>query len=563
MMTPSNMTDSLNSRVLVLGLDGATFDLLEPWIDEGRLPNLAEAIRRGTRGRLQSVVPPYSVPAWMSFATGKHPAKHGMASFWRFCPGLGKRRLNSAKSLRSATIWSILSAAGRQVGVVNVPGTYPPVPTNGFLISGMMTPTEDVDYTFPPELKGEVLQVAGDYAANPYASVSQTTKFLHQVVYWERKREIAHRYLLTNREWDFFINVVQGLDPIQHKFWQYMDSDHPNFRQAEAQRYAALLEECYAIVDEVVGHRLSLIDESTVLFIVSDHGFGPVHKYFHVNRFLTNHGLITFKEGKGQRQQTHIRSWGGQTLWLAVAVMRRLDFLGLRQRLIDNVARYRLRRMLDLASAPSIDWARTRAYCGDASSEGVYINRNADGGMSDLDYEKLREFLIRELNSLRDPDTGELVVEGAYRREEVHYGEYLHLLPDVVLDMGRRPYLMTERLAVSDVLEQVHPQDGGGRHRPVGIFIAVGPGVRRGAQIGRMSLVDLAPTILHVLDISVPHDMDGRILTEIFESDYLAARPVKQAAPVPPTDSGESEDAYTAEEIEAIQTRLRALGYTE
>jgi len=557
MMTPPN------TRVLVLGLDGATFDLLEPWIDEGRLPNLAEAIRRGVRGRLQSVVPPYSVPAWMSFATGKHPAKHGMASFWRFSPGLGNRTLNSARSLRSATIWSIISDAGRRVGVVNVPGTYPPMPTNGFVISGMMTPTEDVDYTFPPELKGEVLQVAGDYAANPYASVSQTTKFLRQVVYWERKREIAHEYLLTSREWDFFINVVQSLDPIQHKFWQYMDPDHPSFRRAEAQRYAPLLEGCYAIVDEVVGRRLSLVDERTVLFIISDHGFGPVHKYFHVNRFLADHGLIAFKkEERSQQQQTHIRSRRGQALQFAVAGMRRLDFLGLRQRLLDNVARYRLRRMLDLASIPSIDWARTQAYCGDASSEGIYIHRDADGGMSGLEYEKLRELLIEELNALRDPDTDEPIIEGAYRREEIHHGEYTYFLPDIVLDVGRRPYLVTERLAVSGVLEPVHSQDGG-RHRPDGIFVAVGPGIRRDAQIRGISLVDLAPTILYVLGISVPNDTDGRVLTEIFESDYLAAHPVKQADPALAIDSGEPEDAYTDEETKAIQARLRALGYTE
>jgi predicted AlkP superfamily phosphohydrolase/phosphomutase len=556
MMTPPN------TRVLVLGLDGATFDLLEPWIDEGRLPNLAEAIRRGVQGRLQSVVPPYSVPAWMSFATGKHPAKHGMASFWRFSPGLGKRTLNNAKSLRSATIWSIISDASGRVGVVSVPGTYPPVPTNGFVISGLMTPTEDVDYTFPPELKGEVLQVAGDYAANPYASVSQTAKFLHQVVHWERKREIAHRYLLVNREWDFFINVVQGLDPIQHKFWQYMDSDHPNFRPAEAQRYTPLLERCYAVADEIVGHRLSLVDERTVLFIISDHGFGPLYKYFHVNRFLADHGLIALKGERSQQQQTHIRSRRGQALRLAVAGMRHLDFLGLRQRLLDNVARYRLRRMLDLASIPSIDWARTQAYCGDASSEGIYIHRGADGGMSDLEYEKLREFLIEELNVLRDPDTGEPIIEGAYRREEIHHGEYIYLLPDIVLDLGRRPYLVTERLAVSRVLEPVHSQDSG-RHRPDGIFVAVGPGIRRDAQIRGISLVDLAPTILYVLGISVPNDMDGRVLKEIFESDYLAAHPVKQADLAPAIDSGEPEDAYTDEETRAIQARLRALGYTE
>lgn len=562
MITPPNMTNSSNIRVLALGLDGATFDLLEPWIREGRLPNLAEALRQGVWGRLQSVVPPYSVPAWMSFATGKYPAKHGMASFWRFSSGLEKRTLNSARSLRSATVWSIINDVGKRVGVVNVPGTYPPVPVNGFMISGLMTPTEDVDYTFPPKLKREIMQVAGDYAANPYASVSQTSEFLRQVLYWERKRELAHRYLLTNQEWDFFINVVQGLDPIQHKFWQYMDLDHPNFRQPEAQRYAHLLEECYAVVDAVVAHRLSLVDERTVLFIISDHGFGPVYKYFHVNHFLANHGLIVFKEGRGHRQRAHIGAWRGQVLSLAIAGVRRLDLFGLRRKLLDNAARYQLRRILDLSSKPPIDWTRTRACCGDASSEGIYIHCDADGGMSDLEYEKLREFLIKELNSLRDPDTGEPIIEGAYRREEIHHGEYAELLPDVVLDIGKRPYLVTERLAVSEILEPVHAQDSG-RHRPDGIFVAIGPGIRRDTQISEVSIVDLAPTILHLLGIGVPDDMDGRVLTEILEPDYLTVHPVKQVDPASGFEPGESEDVYSAEETAAIQARLRALGYTE
>ncbi|MBM4430390.1 MAG: hypothetical protein FJ026_08615 [Chloroflexi bacterium] len=566
MMASPNVVDSSrkssNLRVLVLGLDGATFDLLKPWIDESHLPNLAEAIRQGVWGRLQSIVPPYSVPAWTSFATGKYPAKHGMASFWRFSPGLGTHTLNSAKSLRSATIWSILSNMGRRVGVVNVPGTYPPVPVNGFMISGLMTPKENVDYTYPLELKREVLQAAGDYAANPYASVSQTIKFLQQVIYWERKREIAHRHLLASHEWDFFINVVQGLDPIQHKFWQYMDLNHPNFRQAEAQRYAPLLGECYAVVDEAVGHRLSLVDERTVLFIISDHGFGPVHKYFHVNRFLANHGLIAFKEGRAYRPQTRIRSWQGRVLSLAAASVRRLDFLGLRRGLLNNVMRHQLNRVLDLAHTPSIDWSRTRAYCSDASSEGIFIHRDADGGMSSLEYERLRGFLIEELNALRDTGTDEPIIHGAYRREEIHCGEYVHLFPDIVLDMARRPYLVTERLAVSEVLEPVHSQDSG-RHRPDGIFIAIGPGIRQQVQISDISLVDLAPTILCALGIGVPNDVDGRVLTEIFEPGYLPAHPVKQLEPVSAIDSGKPEDAYTTEETAAIQARLRALGYTE
>lgn len=559
------MKENLSPRVLVLGLDGATFTLLAPWAKQGKLPNLAELMRIGAQGMLESSVPPYTAAAWVSLATGKGPGKHGIADFWQLTSDR-RRVLVSSKSIKSQTLWSILSNCGRRVAVINVPMTYPPFEVNGVMVAGMMTPNEQVDYTYPSELKSELLAIVGDYSANPYASMSQSAEFLRKVQYWVKKREEANRYLLAKDNWDFFMNVTQAPDPIQHQFWKFLDSQHPHHRHSEAAIYANLLLGCYQIIDEIVGHRISMLDDRTVLLVVSDHGFGPAHKLFLVNRFLADLGLLAFSRRLGFLGD-HLRLVRASTLSLLQVAARRVDILGLRTRLLDNRVREQIRQSLDRAASPPIDWSRTKAYYGGLTGECIYVNLKGreERGVVEPgeEYEKVRDLIIRELRQLSDPDTGEPVVSAVYRREDIYHGERVPFLPDVIFSIGSRPYLPSERLSASTVMEPLSPGQGGGRHRPDGIFLAAGMGIKKGHVINGARIVDVAPTILYALGLPMPEDMDGRILTEIFEPDYLVAHLAKQTGTVPTIGPGEPEDTYTAEEIEAVQARLRALGYTE
>jgi predicted AlkP superfamily phosphohydrolase/phosphomutase len=544
-------------RVVVLGLDGATFTILRPLMEAGHLSNLARLAHEGVHGQLESVVPPYSAPAWVSLVTGQGPGKHGIVDFWRYDPSTDERRPVDASNVGTAAIWDILGEHGQFVGVVNVPLTYPPRPVNGVMVSGMMTPGEDAAYTHPPGLKSWLKEVAGDYAADPYTSVDRTAAFLKRVLYWVERREAAHLRLLETHPFDFFINVVQALDPIQHHFWRVLDESHPRHDDDEARRLRHLLLRCYQAVDEVVGHRLGMLDGRTTLLVVSDHGFGPVHRRFNVNRFLLEHGFLVL-----ERDIVPLRSQIVEGMRTAGC---RLDVLNLRGRLLDNRQREALRRRLDQSAAPAVDWSRTRAYYTGLTGQGLYVNlagREATGIVPPGGaYEEVRDSLIAALVDLRDPDTGESVISAAYRREEIYTGPRVSQLPDVIFSLRDRPNLPSERMAAQAIIEPLPPESSGGRHHPEGIFLAAGPGIRRGAVMDGARLIDVAPTILYALGLPVPEDMDGRVLTEVFTQEHLAANPVRRgpssiAQPLVERHRDEQTDTVIAE-------RLRALGYLD
>ncbi len=557
-MTEPNSFNS-RPRVVVLGLDGATFTILRPLMGAGVLPNLARMVQEGVHGTLESVVPPYSAPAWVSLVTGKGPGKHGVVDFWRYDPSTDKRYPVDASNVGAATIWDMLGEQGRLVGVVNVPLTYPPRPVRGVLVSGMMTPSEDVPYAYPPELKDWLREVAGDYAADPYTSVDRTSAFLRRVLYWLERREVAHRRLLESHPFDFFINVIQALDPIQHHFWRVLDDSHPYHNEDESRRLRSLLLRCYQAVDRVVGHRLRMLDGRTTLFVVSDHGFGPVYRRFNVNRFLVEQGFMVLEGDPGAHL---LRS---RIVEGAAKIGRVVDVLNLRGQLLDNRQREGLRRWLDRSGSPDIDWSRTVAYYTGLTGQGLYVNlqgRESTGVVRPgASYEGVRDDLIASLSNLRDPETGEEVIAGAYRREEIYSGPFVPRLPDVVFTLRDRPYLPSERMAAQSVIEPLPPEASGGRHHPEGVFLAIGLGLRRGAVIDGAQVVDITPTILYALGLPVPEDLDGRVLTEAFSSEYVAANPVRRGPPTKPPVPVES--PRVEQTGAAIEDRLRALGYLD
>ncbi len=553
------MDDPLQ-QVLILGLDGATWSLLRPWIEAGHLPALAQAVREGVSGDLHSTIPPYSAPAWVSFATGMRPGKHGVVDFWQPSLDDGTPKPISSQSIATPTFWDLLSRAGNRVAILNVPVTYPPHEVNGLLVSGMMTPDENAPWSYPLALKQEFLGRPGGYEVNPYATAAQSEAFLQRVLDWVPQRESVHRHFLEREQWALFANVVQASDPIQHHFWNCLDPSHPAYEPDNAKRYRALLQSCYAGMDAVLQDRLGRLDKRTALLVISDHGFGPAHKYVHVNRLLAEMNLLAFEErsGAGILQRSGISMSG------LYRILRRLDPWNLRGRL-SNRLRQTLRRQVDRTVAPSIEWSRTRAYAGRSSGESVYINlrgRDSHGIVEPGEaYEHLRDEIITALKALCDPETGQTVVEDAWRREEVYQGPQLSRLPDIVFRIGHRPYLPTDRLSVDALFEDIAPSVGGGRHQPEGILIAVGGPFRQGATIEGASIIDIAPTVLHLLGSPVPSDMDGRVIQDLFQPDYLAIHPVRHGSPIAAGEAADASSPYSEEEMDLITEHLRKLGY--
>ncbi len=215
-------------RVLVIGLDSAPLAYVERWMAEGRLPNLSRFLQRGARGILRTVNPPLSPAAWSSFATGLLPAKHGVYDHIYRRPG--SYDIAPANSHRRAgtPLWQLISEHGGSVGVINVPETYPPIPVNGFLISGMDTPSDDAPWAFPADLRAELQHATGGYEVFGPRSKENLDRSIAGMYQTIPMRARAGAYLWREHQPDFMILVFMETDVIQHKCWKYMDPAHPH-----------------------------------------------------------------------------------------------------------------------------------------------------------------------------------------------------------------------------------------------------------------------------------------------------------------------------------------------
>ncbi len=549
------MTEA-HRKAIVLGMDGATLDVLLPR-SKGQMPNLAALLERGAWGAMQSTTPPFSAQAWASMATGKNPARHGVVDFWERSPGqpLDQRgAFVTARQIHGETLWQIAGRHGRQVGVVNVPVTYPPVPVPGYLVSGFLTPPGKEDYVYPPALRAEIVALVPGYRPDPFDPLGASKGQLVEIEAWMGRHEHVARNLAERYPVDLYFSVAQALDHLQHLFWNEVVGEAGEPGRGEI---GALVDRCYERADEIVGHRLSMLDGRTNLFLVSDHGFGPARKWLHLNRFLEEQGFLVLCRAGGGGAGGLLSRLGLTPQGLRGA-LRRLDVLGLRRH-VGRLARVTIGRRLDESLAPPVDWNRTQAVAGSPATEGVFVNRDA---VEPGDYEGLRDRLMAALLDLRDPDTGQAVVRAVYRREELYDGPFLALLPDVVLDMGDGPYLVSDSLTAGQVLAPLPTGQLQGRHRPLGVFAAAGPDIQPLGRFEGARIIDVAPTVLYALGLPIPDDMDGRPLLEIFSDEYRAAHPVRfvpaadeAAAPPPPGP------AYDEEDQEEMERRLKGLGY--
>ncbi|MBU0493079.1 MAG: alkaline phosphatase family protein [Chloroflexi bacterium] len=546
-------------RVFVLGLDGATLDRIQLLLDEGKLPNFARLVAGGAHGPLTTTIPPVTAPAWSSFMTGKNPAQHGLYDFMKRRPGTYYPIPVSSRDRDAPAIWDIAGAAGRPVIVLNVPVTYPPHPVNGYMITGMLTPNNapDAERAYPPELMQELRDQVGEYVIYPrkvYAK-GRVDEFLQELYYTAGQRIKAVRYLMRHKPWDFFMVVFNETDTIQHGAWGVSDPQWHDYDPAEHEQYGNPINDYYERMDEVLGEILDELDDNTTLFIMSDHGAGPVYQFLYVNNFLERRGFMRFRRNPitlGKVLMFRL----GITARTVYKFLIRIGLGGLRRSMDKRRGGYaKLRRYF--VSFADVDWGRTQAYAMGYIGQ-VFLNvqgREPEGAVAPADYNSVREEIIAALRQLKDPKTGEPLIEDIYRKEEIYHGAYMDIAPDIVF-MPRN----LEAIAFGDfefpsntVLEPSYAISS--HHRMNGIFFAYGAGVRPGLRVEDAHILDLAPTILHVMGLPVPADMDGRVLEEVLETE----RPVERIEAAAGAGKGAFE--YSADEEEQIVDRLRSLGY--
>jgi predicted AlkP superfamily phosphohydrolase/phosphomutase len=555
-----NDTNSVKRRVAVFGLDGVTFDLIQPWLDEGRLPNLSRLFQAGAHGRLRSTIPPVSASAWASFTTGTNPGQHGLVDFTYPEPAGYDIQITNGRTRAVPALWELVNAFGGKAGVVSMPMTYPPQPLDGFMLCSFLTPDAQSEYTYPPSLKAEVTQAAGPFPLHmsEKGRGQDPAIFVRAVKKMEIDRARAVNYLLQNQPWDLFMYVFETTDNLQHEVWHLLDPDHPLHDPEMAQRVVPEILDYYETVDGLLGDMLALLPQDVLVVILSDHGFGPFHKFFHINNWLAANGWLQFKQtpvSLGKRLAFKL----GATPINALKWVTRFRLSGLRK----NVKRGRgggtLRKFF--LSFNDVDWAKTKAFSVGNFGQ-VYLNvaGEREHGIVGKDaYEDLRDEIAAAALAYRDPQDGSQVVSTVYKREDVFQGVSASRLPDLVLHTDRARYVSFGHadFGSNKIIEPSTGQTG--HHHMVGITALKGPGVRSGLVLPEASLLDLAPTILHYMGLPVPSYMDGRVLTEAFTSAFNDDNPIKYQT-IDLTD-GATGGGVKDEEEALVLEKLRDLGY--
>jgi len=536
------------SPILVIGLDGATFDVLRPLIDIGDLPVLGGLVAAGAHGLLDSVIPPITPTAWSSFLTGKEPGKHGIYDFHVFDPRLRRTSFITSRALREPTLWELLTRAGRRVAVVNLPMMFPPPTDAGTVVSGFDTPSTSAPFTHPPELREEILARYPDYrfvATPPADDENLVRPGSLEAFAAAAERTIDQRAgvaleLLGRGPWDVCMLHVQDTDALQHRGWRFL---------AQPDRYPEQwerLRRVYRRLDAHLGTLLAAAPRDALTVVLSDHGFGPYTGSVYPNVLLERWGYL---------------SWRGRTRErLARSLRKRLARLGLRPKGPSREASWIARsRARTLEGTLPLRWRRTRAYVPISDIYGqLFLNargREPDGVVEPgAASAALREEIRTRLLAERDPGTGRPVFANVARGEEVYPDDALGRRPDLVL-IPEPGFTVSRGLNLRRWLD--HHAILSGTHRQQGILIASGPGIRPGPLTRPARITDLAPTILAACGLPVPDDMDGRVLTELFE----VPPEVRTAAA---TGARRGDDAALSDEEEAqVGDPLRALGYLE
>ena len=537
----------LADRLLIIGLDGATFEVLDPMMEAGLMPNLKEFIDSGVAGVLNSTKPPVTPAAWTTFMTGKGPGQHRILDFEKFNTKTHTLSFNSTYEIREKTLWELLSEKGLRVGSINVPMTYPPCPVNGFMISGFETPSIDAEFTWPPDLKHDILRAVPNYnyrtnwrrrAFGGQALLAENLEYICQSFDqgWQLTRYCGNRF-----GWDVLMALFKLVDNLQHKAWKYLDPRYKGKYPRQAEMAAA----CFTRLDDVLAKLFNYAaDHNATVLIMSDHGHGSLDGKAQPNLLLKKWGYLAL--GDPWRQ----------------AVTRAGHWL---HRLTKGKATRFQQGNRGIERELAVDWSRTKACVMHAGIYGfLYINlkgRGPYGVVEPAAYEDFRDELTERFRNATTRDKRGRIIQifpEVYRTEQLYGCSRAENpdLPDLLLEP--RPGLaVVRKIRGYRPVRWCSEARLEGTHRVEGILALGGPNVRHGERL-EANIVDITPTALAALGLRVPVDMEGRVLCEAFTSEPVIERepPVKKVAE-------ERAEVYTEAERKVLEERLADLGYLE
>ena len=533
----------MSGRTLLLGLDGATFTVLEPLMRDGVMPFLKGFVAGGVSGELQSVIPALTPPAWTSLTTGRSPGHHGILDF--FCkesPESHHIRIATSRDVHAETIWSLADRHGLRTTALNFPLMFPPPRIRGAVVPGWMPWRQMRLGCHPADLYDRLKKLPGFNAqelamditpeAKPVQGVRPEEHEEWVVLHIRRERQWAEilRTLMEEDPAELTAIVFDGVDRIQHLCWRFISPAPGETLGPAGERVRRRCLEYFQELDRILAAAVERAGAEATVVLASDHGFGPQTGTFFVNAWLEQRGYLAWASG-GVPRASDPESLG-----------------------IEQLARH----------AYLLDWEKTRAYAPTPSSNGIHIVQSGPGhpgGVAEPEYEAFRRRLAHELQELTDPASGQPVVSRVWTRDEVFEGPHKSLAPDLTLDL-RDGGLVS--ILASDVPFMARSATAG-THRRHGILMARGPGLKHGLRLGGLSILDVAPLLLHSLGLEIPADMEGTLPSAAFEAGWLGRRAGRGAGPrrVEVPEPPAAEASFTKEDELKLAQRLRDLGYIE
>jgi predicted AlkP superfamily phosphohydrolase/phosphomutase len=454
-------------KLLVIGLDCAAPALL---FGDERLANIRRLMEGGCYGRLESVVPPITIPAWQCMVTSQDPGSLGVYGFRnRADRTYANLDIVTARSFKAPTIWDYLAMEGKRSVVIGVPPSFPPKRINGIAVGCFMTPSVEDDYTYPAHIKDEIRGLVGEYLVDVKGFRTDDKAWLRdQIFEMSRKQFTVVRHYLQNADWDYFHFVNIALDRVHHGFWKYIDPTHPDHDPDS--EFASVIPDFYAHLDEEIGRVLELLDGDTAVLVVSDHGAQALHGGFCVNEWLVQEGLLVLEEYPS-----------------AVTPFGQLN----------------------------VDWTKTRVWSEGGYYARVFFNvkgREPTGVIAPAEYEAFRNDMTERLCALPTPD-GSPMNSLVFKPDEI-YQATRNVPPDLIVHFGGLDWRSIGGVGYGGRL-YVKENDTGPddcNHAQFGAFVLAAPNVPAVGELQGARLLDIAPTLMEVGGYEIPDTFQGRSL---------------------------------------------------
>jgi len=503
--------NSLNPKILIIGIDGGTWKILDDAIEQGFMPYLQKLIKEGAYGSVSSTIPPISPSAWGTIQTGKDALKNHVYDFYSFNKITKELKIVNSTFLKN-TIWDILSSVGKKVAAVNVPMTYPPRKVNGFIISGILTPSINSDFIYPPELKHKILEKVPNYQlkytdekryGNPIANMEN---FVNQRIKNLKDRTKVCLFLLYNYKLDILMVNFQANDILQHSLWGYIERDHVLYnnkiREYIFNNFHRTLDFC---IETLVEESKKILGGDLLTMIISDHGFESHIKQFYLGDWLYRNKLLIIKTGS-------IKTFFRKKIVEFIEKMRLQRYLAIifkiLKNLINKINIFKSRDARIKYMRNIIDMEKSKVY---STGIGLYgsIFIFAEGTTR----EKYIKILKKKLLDLRDPKTNSPFIKNIFMKEEVYDGDQPNLIPDLIIQPINGYSLTGMYKGKKHLLEKINIKESEsiGKHNDKGIIILNSPSVLK-KKIDGATLKDIVPTILNYFGLPISKEIEGNVL---------------------------------------------------